>query len=245
MDRKVFTDAEVADVADFNDIGLFSRDGMDDTVGGAIAYPRHWAGFTVSQLNPLEVGVSAGSLFVGEAIYRNASPATINVQTYLPIIASDRKFIAILADGAVAEINGQRLVEVDADTGETVSQSLPLVETRKIIFTVMQGAPSPTASKPAIPADRCCIAFVELSNTGVLAIEINHDLRAKNLYEVEGRLETAEANIADTQSQVGNMRTQIADIFARLGDIPSPVKMRQLTKDTLAPQLIHSVAHHC
>ncbi|WP_036291566.1 hypothetical protein [Methylosinus sp. PW1] len=231
MDRKIFTDAEVAEVTDFNDIGSFARDGVDHVVGGAIDYPRHWADFAVSQLNPLQLSISAGSLFAGAIVYRNATAAVISVQSYLPIISSDRKYIAILADGAVETVSGNRLVEVDANTEETVSQSLPIAETRKINFTIVQGAASPTPAKPAIPSDRCCIAFVELSNTAIIAIEIFQDLRAKSLYEVEGRMTQAEGAVSDVQSSVKTIKTDILSIYGQLGNIPSPVAFRQLKTD--------------
>lgn len=234
MDVKQFNEAEVATPADLTDIGLFARTGSDDIVGGAIAYPNHWAGFVVSQPNSLQIDVSAGALFDGAIIYRNPASTRISLQVWLPLISSDRKFVAILADGETETVDAQRLVETDAETEETVLQSVPKTLTRKINFTVMGGAPSPTPLRPAVPADRCCIAYVELSPLGVVAIEVNQPHRVKTLAEVDTRLTQAEGEIADVQGSVKTIKSDIAAIWGRLGDIPNPIIMRQLKADVAA-----------
>lgn len=230
MDIVVFNEAEVAEPNDFTNIGLNARDSEDALNSGAIDYPAHWADFTVSNQNALELTVSPGTVFSAGKLYRNAAPTTINIQTYLPFIEGDRKFLAILADGAVATTNEERLFETDAETEETVAQQAPKLERRRIDFTIEFGAASPTPLKPEVPANRCCVAYIELSTIGIAAIEPNHAARVKTLYEHEGRLAGVEAEIGGISASVRTIRTDIANIQARLGDIPSPTIIRQMKR---------------
>ncbi|MBG0802833.1 hypothetical protein IYW40_15305 [Methylocystis sp. H4A] len=239
MDVMKFNEAEVAEPDDWTNIGLSARASEDALVAGAIDYPAHWADFTVSNPNALELIVSPGTLFSDGALYRNAAPTTINIQQYLPIVAGDNRFLALLADGAVETTTEERLFETDAETEATISQQAPKVEKRKIDFTIAFGATSPTPLKPAVPANRCCIAWVELSTVGVAAIEPNHAARVKTLYEHEGRLVSVEGEIGQISASVRTIKTDIANIQARLGDIPSPAIVRQM-KRSIAQLLIES-----
>jgi len=148
MDVLKFNEAEVAEPIDFSNIGLFARYSEDALNAGAIDYPAHWADFTVSNLNALELTISPGTLFSAGVLYRNAGPTTINIQDYLPLIEGDRKFLAILADGATQVVNEERLFETDAVTEATVVLQAPKVEKRKIDFTIEFSPASPTPLKP-------------------------------------------------------------------------------------------------
>ena len=57
-----------------------------------------------------------------------------------------------------------------------------------------QGLPARRALRPAVAATECCLAFVELASTGIVAVEMDHGSRVKSLYEVEGRLSAVEAD---------------------------------------------------
>ncbi|HEY8136267.1 MAG TPA: hypothetical protein VIF61_00405 [Methylocystis sp.] len=229
-DVVIFSQDEIIEPDDLTAIGAGARVGLDAVTGGAIGYPAHWARFTVSNTAPLEVIVSAGALFADDKIYRNDAPETLNIQQYLPIITGDRKILAIIADGDEATLTEQRLFETDAETEETVAQQAPKFDRRQVAFTIAFGAASPTPLKPEVPANRCCIAWVELSTTGIAAIEQNQPSRVKTLYEHEGRLALVEGDLSDTRLAVSSIKTDIANIQMRLGDIPSPAIMRQIKR---------------
>lgn len=237
MDRLIFTEAEVAEPDDLTNIGLYARQSEDALNSGAIDYPAHWADFAISNPNALDLLVSAGTIFSGGVLYRNASPTTINILAHLPVVEGDKRYLAILADGLIETANEERLFETDAETEETVAQQTPKVERRKIGFTIQSSDPSPTPIKPTPPANRCAIAYVELSTAGITAIEANHAQRAKTVYEHEGRLASVEGNIDVIYSSVRTIKTDIANIQARLGDIPNPIIVRQM-KRSIAQLLV-------
>ena len=239
IDAIIFNQDEVQEPDDFTAIGAGARAGLDAVTGGAIGYPAHWSRFTVSNSGPLAVDVSAGLLFDDEKIFRNDAPVSINIQAYLPVIPGDKKMLAIIADGAEITLAENRLFEVDAETEQTVNQATPKRARRKVNFTIAFGAASPTPLKPEIPADRCCVAYIELSTAGIVAIEQNQSGRVKTLYEHEGRLVSAEADLADTRTSVSSLKTDIANIQMRLGDIPSPVIVRQI-KRSVAQLLVEA-----
>ncbi|WP_127076144.1 hypothetical protein [Rhodomicrobium lacus] len=226
-----FSEAEVAEPSDFDDISAYARAGDEAITSGAIGYPHHWADYTVSNANAIEATISVGSLFVGGLVYRNDDPIVVNLQVHLPLVTGDRRYVALLLRGEEEVTTGQRLVETDADTGETVEQSVPKTGLRKVVCVVQQGLSSPTPLKPTVAADQCCLAYVELSPTGIVAIEMDNASRVKSLYEIEGRLSLVEGDVSNVRTRVSTIETDIANIASRLGDIPSPIIMRQIKRE--------------
>ncbi len=226
-----FTQAEVAEPEDFGNISLFAREGDDHIVGGAIDYAHHWADFTLSQPSSIEVRLNPGRLFVGALVYAADAPLDINLQIHLPLVTGDRRYVALLLRGVTQTVTAQRMIETDAETGETVEQAVPKVEARTVEVVIQQGLPSPTPLKPAVAADQCCLAFVELAPTGIVAVELDHGSRLKSLAEVEGRLTLVEGDMANTVRRTTTLETDVANIASRLKDIPHPTILRQLKRD--------------
>lgn len=226
-----FTQAEVAQPGDFENIGLFARAGDEHITGGAIDYPHHWADFTIAQPSAIELQVNPGSLFAVDKVYTSDTPILVNLQAYLPLVTGDRRYVALLVRGNTETLTELRQVEQDAETEETVQQAVPKTERRFVEIVVQQGLASPTPLKPSIAADQCNLAFVELSPTGISAIEPDNDSRVRSLYEVNGRLTQVEGDVANTIRRTTTLETDVANIAARLKDIPNPIIMRQLKRD--------------
>ncbi|MFT4080746.1 hypothetical protein [Rhodomicrobium sp.] len=226
-----FSEAEVAESSDWENASLYAREGDEAIVGGAIGYPHHWAGHSISQTSAIEIAINPGALFTGGIVYRNEQPISVNLQLYLPLVTGDRRYVALLLRGEEKTEQESRLFEVDADTEETVERMTPKTGLRQIVCVVQQGLTSPTPVKPVVAADQCCLGFVELSTTGIVAIEMDNARRVKTLYELDGRVEAVEADQAATNSRVKTLETDVANIASRLGDIPSPVVMRQIKRD--------------
>lgn len=226
-----FSEAEVAEPADFDKISQFAQDADDQIVGGAIGYPHHWAAFTISETSGAELSVNPGRLFAGEIVYAADAAIPVNLQVHLPLVLGDQRWVALLVRGKVNTITDSRLVEVDADTEETVLQAVPKTVSRDVEIVIQQGNPSPTPLKPAVAADQCCLAYVLLKTTGIDTIEPGELWRAKTLYEVEGRVTSIEVTLASALQSISTIKTDIANIAARLGDIPRPELMRQLQRD--------------
>jgi len=226
-----FSEAEVAEPSDFDAISAYARAGDEAITSGAIGYPHHWADYTVANANAIEVTISVGSLFAGGIVYRNDDPIIVNLQVHLPLVTGDRRYVALLLRGEDEIVSGSRLVEIDADTGETVEQSVPKTGIRKVVCVVQQGLSSPTPIKPMVAADQCCLAHVELSPTGIVAIEMDNASRVTTLFEQGGYIKLLQGDMTAVKSDVKTIKTDIANIASRLGDIPSPIIMRQIKRD--------------
>lgn len=229
-----FSQAEIAEPADFEAVGEYAQAADDHMVGGAVAYPHHWAGFTVAIASALVARVEPGRLFADAEVYEAEEALDINLQVHLPLVAGDRRYVALLVRGATETVTASRVIETDAESGATVAQQVPKTERRVVEIVVQQGLPSPTPVKPAVAADQCCLAYVELSTTGIAAVEMDHASRVKSLYEVEGRVTAIEADMADVRRRTTTLETDVANIAARLGDIPHPTIMRQIKRDVAA-----------
>ncbi len=226
-----FAEAEVAQPTDFDRIGEYGRDGDAALAGAALGYPHHWSAFTVSQDSAVEIRINPGNLFVGDVLYAADVAIPLNLQVHLPLVLGDRRWIALLLRGAAETVSEQRMIEVDAETGDTVSQAVPKVERRHVEIVIQQALASPTPLKPVIAAHECCLAYVELAPTGIVAVEMDNASRIKGLYEVEGRLARIEADVDATIRRTTTLETDVANIAARLGDIPHPDIMRQIKRD--------------
>jgi hypothetical protein len=226
-----FAEAEVAEPADFDAIGDAAREGHDNIVGGAIGYPSHWAAFTISTPTGTTVRVNEGRYFRNDRIYDLDAPVDLPLQVHLPLVVGDQRYVAILARHVDEVITAQRMIETDVDTGETVQQSIPKIDRRRVELVIQQGLPSPTPIKPDIASGDCALAFVLLSATGVVAVESGEDYRVKTLYEIEGRVRVLEGQMVVSFRRTQTLQSDLANLAGRILSIPRPEVIRQLQRD--------------
>lgn len=227
-----FSEAEVADRVDFENISLAARKADDAVVGGAIAYPRHWARFSVSAPNGTTIRISPGHLFADDVVHDHREDSDISLLSFLPLIEGDERYVAILVRGVEETVQANRLIETDVDTGATVQQSVPKYDIRRVEFIVQQGLQSPPpALRPAVPAGDCCVCFVRLDATGIVAIEAGNDWRVQTLYEVDGRVTVLEGQMVVAFQRTTTLQTDLANLQARFTDYPRPEIVRQLQRD--------------
>jgi hypothetical protein len=226
-----WTEAEVSEPSDFDAIGEAAREGDENIVGGAIGYPHHWAEFAVEFPSAIELRINQGRYFVDAIVYDLDAPVTLNLQVHLPLVVNDQRYIAILARGVSETITQQRMVEIDADTEETVAEQLPKVDRRRVEFVVQQGLPSPTPLKPSVAETDCCVCYVLLTNAGISAVEPSNTHRVKTLYEVEGRVTVLEARMDLVFQRVTTLQTDLANLQARFNAYPRPEVLQQVQRD--------------
>ena len=226
-----FSEAEVAEPGDFDAISTNAQAGDEVIVSGAVDYPHHWADIAIATTSAITLSLGAGSLFVGGLVYANDAAVSVNLQVHLPLVTGDRRYVALLLRGLEETVTAQRMVETDSETGATVEQAVPKTTIRHWEVVIQQGLPSPTPIRPEVAATECCLAYVELAATGIVAVEMDHGSRVKSLYEIEGRLSSVEADVSNTVRRVSTIETDVANLATRLGDIPSPIVMRQIKRD--------------
>lgn len=235
--RMLFNDAEVIEAEDLTAIGAVAQAATDSLVADAIGYPAHWSGFTATQQSAQVVRLTPGRYFTADMVYAADEATDINLQVYIPLAASDQRWVAIIMRGTVETQMALRIFETstDVETSEPVQQTAPKREVRKASFTIQQGAASPApALRPTIAATDAVVAWVLLSSEGIASIEPGDAARVKSLYEIEKRVTAAEADLGGITRRTTTIETQIVNITQRLTDIPHPTIIRQLKRDVAA-----------
>lgn len=233
----LFQDAEFADEVDFERIGRFGRQSVDDVVGGVIGYPAHWAAFTVSQKagSAQIVTVSPGRYFEGSVVYSAEDAVDINLIASFPLSVNDEKWVALVLRGRTDLIDEQRALETseDPETSEPVVGTYPVVEARTAYVVLQQGsATPPPAARPAIAETDACLAFVRLTTLGIQEVVPGLEWRAKTLAEVEGRVTSIEIRLDQLFEDTVSIRTDLANVAAQIQTIPDPRLFAQIVRDT-------------
>lgn len=233
--RVIVNEAEYLEPADYNRLGTYPQDATDAIVGGAVGYPAHWSSYTISQKSAQEITVSPGRYYEGETVYQADLAADINLTLYLPLAASDERWVAIIARGRTDTIREDRAFETskDPETSQPVDISTPVISARVAEYTVQQGVASPApANKPVIAATDACLAFVRLTTSGVQEIVPGEQWRVKTLFEVEGRVTAVEFRVAQVAEETVSLRTNLANVAAGLKNVPDPRLFAQIVRDT-------------
>lgn len=241
MKRVLFDDAEIAEHGDFNAIGENSQRALDAVINDAIGYPAHWAAFTVAQKSAQEVTISAGRYVTREKIFGQDAAFDLNLQIYIPIIANDERWVALVLRGEEVTIDSARNFETseDPETSVVVNRQTPKTIERRVSVVVQQGNATPApANKPVIAETDAVIAMVLLRSTGVTLIEPGESWRVKSLYEVEGRVTALEVNLDTLFRRTTSIETDISNLASRLSDIPNPTIIRQMQRDIGATRRI-------
>ena len=239
MPRVTFSNAEIADHSDFENISLFAQQDIDGVWRDAIGYPAHWSHFTVARKSVQEITVSPGRYVAGEKVYAQAASKDVNLQLQIPPAASDQRWVAILLRGEEITETASRPFETsqDPETSIPVQRVTPKTVRRIVNLIVQPGEANPVPAKPVVAETDACIAFVLLRSTGVDTIEPGNTTRVKTLYEVEGRVTALEINLSGLFLRTETIETQITNIATRLTDIPRPAIIRQMQRDIGAARL--------
>jgi hypothetical protein len=230
-----FTYAEIATAQDWSDIGIYGRDAVDGITGTAIGWPNHWGRMTVTQDSTTEISITAGELYDDGVVYRMGAAETIDLQTYLPVIATDDRWVAIIARPATVTDNALRSLE----TGEQplvesvpVETSLPKLKKRYVTFVIQAGPVGPAAQiKPVINAGDTAVAYIRVTTAGIQEIVPGETWRVKSVYELDGRVTVLEGRLDATIQRTATLETDLANIAVRLNDIPRVEVIRQMQRD--------------
>ncbi|MDX6806310.1 hypothetical protein [Terrihabitans rhizophilus] len=241
--RLLTAEAEILEPSDFDDMTLFPQAAIDNLVEDAIAYPAHWARFTVSAAaNTQVVTVSPGRYHEDRTVFEATGVQDVNLQAYLPVVVSDERWVALILRGRTdieEAIRPFKDLAEDADDASVVMRSTPNVERRVVGIVVQQGLASPApALRPVVADTDCCIAFVRLTSAGVQTIVPSEGHRVKPLYEVEGRVTALEVNLAALFLRTTTLETDLANANSAINDLRRamvrPEIIRQIRRDVAA-----------
>jgi hypothetical protein len=218
MKRQIIRDDVYNSGDDHSAHGLNTIEAVGNLAGDVSGYPHHYAAVTVSPQAATVVRVNPGRLYVAGKVYDLDAPIDVDLQPRLTQVSGDTVWIALLLRGKVNLLRQQRQVLIDADTEETDNQQVEIAEHYTIEGIVQAGIPGPTPLKPTVAETECIVAWVQLGNTAVVAIEMHPEHRMRSLYEVEGRLTILEFRSAELEQTVRTIRTDVSAIAAAQRD---------------------------
>lgn len=231
-----FADSEILEPVDLDAIGVEARS-VDDAISeGALGWPAHQARIAVSSPAANVVRLSVGDLHAAGTIYSLSAQADVSLQSYLPLLSQDERWIALILRGQEIEEVATRAFETSEEPLEASAPAnapTPKFQTRRITIVVQQGevAPAP-AIRPTIDPTDCCVAFVKLKSTGIVEIVPNENGRVKTVYEIEGRLTALELLVDILRKDTIGLTTDIANVAASIKQMPDKRVFAQVVRDT-------------
>ena len=230
-----FTYAEMASPQDFSNIGIFGREAVDGITGTALAWPNHWGRMTVTQISTTQVSITAGELYDDGVVYRMDDLEPIDLQSYTPYVVTDDRWLAIIARPATETVNTLRGIE----TGEQplvesvpVETSVPKINRRYVTFVIQAGLIGPAPQpKPTVNAGDTAVAYVRITTAGIQEVVPGENWRIKSVYELDGRVTVLEGRLDLTIQRTATLETDLANISAKMRDIPRPEIIQQMQRD--------------
>ncbi|WP_205910263.1 hypothetical protein, partial [Rhizobium sp. FKY42] len=230
-----FNQAEIAPPQDFTNIGIFARQAMDGVTVSGLGWQNHWARLTVAQDSVTRISITAGELHDDGIVYRMDVAATVDLQSWSPVVASDDRWVAIIARPETEVINSDRPIETGEQpltTSVPVNTSVPKIDRRYVSFLIQGGPLGPAPQvRPTVNAGDTCVCFVRITTAGIQDIEPGNAWRVKSVYEIDGRVTILEGRLDLTIQRTAALETNVANITSQLTTIPRPEIIRQMQRD--------------
>jgi hypothetical protein len=218
MENKViFRDNQEVQSADFINQQDWAQEALDHVILDTIEDGQAYSGFRITKKAQTVVSFTPGRLYNGGAVYARDENVDIDLFNALPIVTQRR--VAIVAWGqALNEDNQPRDFLVDAATGRTQPQTVPMQNTRHCELSPVNGVEAPDPSYPTTDINVTVVAYALLDPTGVIAIEQFPDTQVENLRGVSDRTELLESWRGVIGALVDTLKTDIGNLAARLSN---------------------------
>ena len=208
--RVIFQDGMDNDPADYNDLQDYVQKSLDDIVYDSIINGRGFAGFLVTKSGPTSVSVAVGRLYQSGAVFAKDSVTTFDFTSQLPV--ATKKYVTIVVWGQSLDTDTRpREFLINEETGATEARTVAL-ERARICNVQAAYAPSesPNPEYAILDANVLGVAHVLLTPTGVDSVVMLSANEVPNLDEVDGRLQDAEAFIADAAPRIASLASDIS-----------------------------------
>jgi hypothetical protein len=230
--QPIFRDRQELQAADLSNIGGFARQSLDHVVADGIQHGKGWVDFQVVKSGIAEITVKPGRLYNAGAVYVSASDVVFDLLAELP--AANRKWVAIVAWGQEVETDTQaRDFLIDATTGVTEPQAVPMMRLRKAVVGTVAGVTAAQPAKPTIDGANSVIAWLLLGPADVESITLVEDNALPQLARQKGRID----DLTFWRELVGPRVDSLASDLARLRS-----EIAQMGKSRLIDQIAVDVA---
>jgi hypothetical protein len=221
MEKRVLIDAfqKVTD-GDMTNISLFPEQSIDDIVKDIGITGQGFSGFPVIQSAPSEVTVGNGRFYQAGLVYFNNTDGgqVIELLSNLPIVT--RRIVAIVTWGTSVAANVQpRTFLTDPVTRASVARAKSTEQWRWANLSVVNGVEGPDPVKPSVADNVCVVAWVTLSTTGVVSIEMALRNMVPSVTEADTRLDDFDAWRATAGSILATLRSDLSALAARFNGL--------------------------
>lgn len=214
---------------DLNDSQDFAQAALDHVILDTIEDGRAYSGFTIAKTGAAEVTLDPGRLYASGAVYAREDSVIIDLFNSIPLVTKKR--VAIVAYGQTIEDDVQpRDFLINADTGATEPQSVPMVQSRRCEVNAVAGQEAADPTYPTVDVNLTVLAYVLLDTTGVVEVEQWEQTQVNNLGDVADRTSSIEAWRSDISGQVDTLKTDLAGISMKLGSFALSVQLAELAK---------------
>ncbi|MGL5447437.1 MAG: hypothetical protein ACRDBL_09025 [Rhabdaerophilum sp.] len=222
MKRTIINPNEFATAADHSSHGVHAVEMVRNLTDGVAGWPAHYSRVTVSQQAATTARINPGRLFVGDTLYDLDDAFNVPLLDRVATSPGDTVWIALILRGLVVTDQAIRTRRVSIDPPVNEAQSGDKTVRYTIECVPQSGVAGPTPLKPVTATNTCVVAWVLLSTTQIVNIEMNAPHRAKTVYEVEGRLTIVEGRIDALLETTNTLRGDVVGLTRRLENLPSP-----------------------
>jgi hypothetical protein len=227
----IFRDYQEQQAQDHNDIQVFARASFDSLIHDAVTVTRRFAGFNVIKSAQAEIQIAPGRFYDADgAVYVRTSTLAQSLIGKLPAVA--RRIISITASGAETETNMQeRDFEVDADTGHTEPDSVPIHRSRDAVLGLTEGTESADPQPPAIAMGHVEVARILLDPIQIVSVTMMASNMVTSTEGLDARTDELEEFKAIIEPRVAALASDLAAINEQLRKKSTQYDMSRIFQD--------------
>jgi hypothetical protein len=218
MERRVqFYENQQSTHTDFNRMGDFAANSLDNIVADGIESGLKFTGFQVVAGGPLEVIVAPGRLYRAGRVHRRDDEGGVSIQLgdFLPLVT--RRIVTIAVWGN--EINTAiepRTFLVDPETLQTEAEAVATERRRQAEVNAIPGVENANPLPPALDANVLAVAYVTLTTAGIERIDMVTPNRLHSVASVAQRTAALETFRGQAGTQLDTLRTDLSALASRL-----------------------------
>lgn len=210
--RVIFRDRQELQAADLTNLGEFTKTALDHIVKDGIQDQSGWVEFSIVKTGTAEVTVKPGRIYTGGQVYVSESDIVFDLLSELPAV--NKKWVAIVAWGSEVETDTQpRDFLIDATTGATEPQAVPMQRLRRANINTIVGIEAAQPTKPLVPSGNVLLGWVLLNPTDVESISIENKTKLPQVARNALRLDELEEWRAIIGARVDSLAAEIAKLW--------------------------------
>jgi hypothetical protein len=228
--RAIFSGLEKVTRDDFNNLGLFPEGSIDTIVRELLIPDIAFAGFQVVQSGPAQITVGSGHLYNLGKVYFNDTEggSVLSLLDRLP--STTQRIIAVTIFGSDTDTELQpRTFMTDVETRAVQARAVSTEHWRWANIGLVSGAEGPDPQAPSVAADVAVVAYVTVSNAGIVSIQQLPAVRS--LRDEDNRLNEFDIWRLAIGTLIDTLRADLLALAARINGLASFVTVRQLAKD--------------